>query len=191
MNTLSIARALDSRRHNASPLLVKSELLATIGSDGLSEALNNGWIVPDYESGYLAINTNLARLAELESACRCKKCGKKDCKCADTKEKQCAAAPASLRENWSGIGLSRPPTSLNGSSNFVPRSPTPSISSSEPQDKPRIGDDVTVADDGKSYVGKIASVSDDGRYRLSFAGDKPKMDREYNQNEVRSLNQNK
>lgn len=47
-----------------------------------------------------------------------------------------------------------------------------------------IGSDVAVVEGGKQYVGKVSRTLPDGRYEVSFAGDRPPVNRPYDKTEV-------
>jgi len=186
---IHVARKLHERRFRAAPVMTTGELLNLIGSDGLQEAMLNRWIVPDPDSGLLTLNTGGGKLLELESACRCK-CGKTDCACgAEGEAGQTYTMP--MREAFAGYGLERPPTASGGSGGAAPMLPrpqaaaTPTTPSDPKTTTPQIGDDVMVAEQDKTFTGKVASVAQDGRIRISFGSDKPTMNRDYGFNEVR------
>ena len=186
---INVARKLHERRFRASPVVTTGELLNLIGSEGMQEAMNNRWIVPEPDSGLLMLNFNGGKMLELESACRCA-CGKTDCACEATQEaSQTYTMP--MREAFAGFGLERPPTaSMQATAPPVtPRPPTnaPTQSSDPHTNAPQIGDDAMVAEQDKTYTGKVASISQDGRIRLSFGSDKPTMNRDYDFGEVRMV----
>lgn len=184
---ITVARKLHERRFRASPILTTGELLNLIGSDGVQEALLNRWVVPENESGMLMLNFNGGKLVELESACRCH-CGKLDCACSPEPIAE-SMSTMPMREAFAGFGLERPPTGgMTPTAPIMPRqqpAATPTASTVTQNAAPQIGDDAMVAEQDKTFTGKVASVSQDGRYRLSFGGEKPSMDRDYGFNELR------
>lgn len=190
MNATVLARKLNERRFRASPILTTGEIISMVGSDGLQEALNRRWVTPDQDTGFLTVNTNGGKLAELAEACKCKQCSKTDCKCEESSEEPPKNGIANaLREAWAGMGVG---AGSNGGGNppIMPRQ-APMASPTSPANPnanaPQIGDDVMVADEGQSFTGKVGSVGQDGRYRLNFAGTKPRMNREYSSNELRKV----
>lgn len=185
---ITVARKLHERRFRASPVVTTGEMLNLIGSDGVQEALQKRWIVPENESGMLMLNMNGGKLIELESACRCR-CGKMDCACnPEAVVESLSTMP--MREAFAGFGLERPPVgglTPTAPINMPRQQPaaTPTAATVRDQAAPQIGDEAMVAEQDKTFTGKVASVSQDGRYRLSFGSDKPSMDRDYGFNEVR------
>lgn len=184
---ISVARKLHERRFRASPIVTTGELLNLIGSDGVQEALLNRWIVPEESSGMLMLNMNGGKMVELESACRCH-CGSTTCECKEALgESVMTTMP--MREAFAGFGLERPPTGgMTPTAPIMPRQQpvaTPTSSTVTQNAAPQIGDEAMVAEQDKTFTGKVASISQDGRVRLSFGSDKPSMNRDYGFNEVR------
>lgn len=185
---IHVARKLHERRFRTSPVVTTGEMLNLIGSDGLQEALLNRWVVPENESGMLMLNMHGGKMIELENACRCR-CGSLDCACGpETIGESMTAMP--MREAFAGFGLERPPAAGNPTPTQAvmprpqqPMGPTAAVSA--PANSPQIGDEAMVTEQNKTFTGKVASVSQDGRYRLSFGSDKPSMDRDYGFNELR------
>jgi len=187
---INVARKLHERRFRAAPIVTTGELLNLIGSAGMQEALLNRWIVPEPDSGMLMLNSNGGKMLELENACRCK-CGKTDCACEPEVIESSSTMP--MREAFSGFGLERPPTAsmTPTAAPMMPRAATPATptTTSDPKaNAPQIGDEAMVAEQDKTFTGKVASISQDGRIRLSFGSEKPTMNRDYGFNEVRVLN---
>lgn len=194
MNTKT-ARKLYERRYRTSPVLTTGELLNAIGSDGIQEALQNRWLVPDVDTGFLTLNTDGGKLTELAEACRCTQCAATQCDCVE-QVAESASLAMPMREAFAGFGLTSP-RAYNGDTGAahgspmvtVPRTTAPAEPSSRPSQL-RTNDDVVVRDKDRDYVGKVASIGQDGRMRLRFDDDnKPDMDREYNPNEVKPLAQ--
>lgn len=179
---ISVARKLHERRFRPSPVMTTGELLNLIGSDGMQEALERRWLIPDQDTGYLTLNINGGKLVELESACVCA-CGKTDCACepADTK----AVLTMPMREAFAGFGVSRPstPTSDNGSTQPTPMTrvtdPTPTEQTPAQPKQFRVGDPAVVEQDNVTYQGEISGFESDGRVRLRWRGQRPPDDRAY------------
>lgn len=198
MNT-QVARKLHERRYRSSPVMTTGELLNLIGSDGIQEALLNRWIVPDPDTGFLTLNTGGGKLLELENACRCSKCSNMACDCVVEQETPVGQTMI-MRESFKGFGLTSPSTQSPTSPPVMPRPQTPTAPTSHvdtakaapqmlSQDRPpRIGDNVTVAEDNVAYVGTVGTVGTDGRYRINFGTEKPKMNRDYGPNEIQVIN---
>ena len=190
---INVARKLHERRYRSSPVMSTGELLNLVGSEGIHEALQNRWLVADTETGFLQLNTDGGKLQELEQACRCRKCSATACACVETVAESLSTAMP-MREAFAGFGLTSPrsysDTGAGGVTPMVttPRSAAPTDAPKAASQSSRTGDDVVVRDKDRDYVGKVASIGQDGRMRIRFDdNDKPEMDREYNSNEVRAL----
>lgn len=179
MNT-TIARKLNERRYRPNPVLTTGELLSMIGSDGVQEALNRRWLVPDNETGFLTLNMHGGKLVELENACRCV-CGKTDCACDIPDERPSTVMP--MREAFAGFGVSRPGTPTGGASQPTPMSrvpdPVPTQQTPAAPRQFRVGDPATVEQDNVAYQGEISGFEPDGRVRLRWKGQRPPSDRAY------------
>jgi hypothetical protein len=185
-----VARKLHERRFRPNPVMTTGELLNLIGSDGMQEALERRWLVPDQDTGFLMLNFNGGKLVELESACLCK-CGKTDCACGNVGEAgQTSTMPAAMREQYAaedfaGYGVTRPttPTSQHGSTQPAPMmrvpDPTPTEQVPQPPMNYRTGDPAEVMQDNITYQGEIAAFEPDGRVRLRWKGQRPPNDRPY------------
>lgn len=187
MNTTTLARFLNERRLRANPVVTTGELLSSIGSEGMQEALGKQWLVPDADTGFLMVNMNGGKLAEVEEACKCQTCKKPQCNC-ESQDKPVQATTAmasSMRETWAGAGIGRGSDSLSGGTTMAPRPQPVSPTTSPANMKYRVPDPVMVADDdGTPVVGTVSDVGEDGRYKLKFQDKKPRMDRFYNPGEL-------
>jgi hypothetical protein len=199
MNTTVVARKLNERRLRPNPVITTGEILSSIGSAGMQEAMERHWLVPDYDTGFMMVNMNAGKIAEVEEACKCPECKKPDCACESLGKDTLTPAvaremPHSMRESWGGFGIgarqSSPAPAAPTAPPIMPR-PAPASPTAAPAGAkaPQIGDDVLVAEQGKTFSGKVSTVGQDGRYRLSFGTDKPSMDREYGPNELRMVGQ--
>lgn len=163
--------------------MTTGELLNLIGNEGMKEALDRRWLVPDQDSGFLTLNMHGGKLLELENACLCA-CGKTDCSCAETVETASTVMPASMREAFAGFGVTRPgtPTGI-GAEQPAPMmrvpDPTPTQQVAEPPRQYRQGDPATVEQDNVTYQGEISGFEPDGRVRLRWRGQRPPNDRAY------------
>jgi hypothetical protein len=52
------------------------------------------------------------------------------------------------------------------------------------QEPVNVGSNVRIVQDGKTYVGRIDAVKSDGKYTISFGGERPPVDRTYDKTEV-------
>lgn len=202
MSTQQIAKFMIERRGRSMPIVTSGDVLSNIGSDGLQEALMRRWLVPSQDTGLLQINTDLARVQEMQEAA-----GKPD---AEVRIAESSSAAIVLDHahrtpifEISAPGTGRPGPTLARATPTTPppaapapaappqapASPTPAAgpSASGQAGNFGIGSDVTIAEEGRSYVGKIAARTPEGRYRLSFgAGSKPPVSRDYNPNEMQT-----
>lgn len=64
----------------------------------------------------------------------------------------------------------------------------PSTASNREQDYV-VGTDVVVAEEGKSYVGKVGKRNSDGTYELSFGATRPAINRRYRKEEMQQISQ--
>lgn len=175
------ARKLHERRFRPNPVMTTGELLALIGDDGLREALNSRFLVPDMDSGFLTLNLHGSKLAELESACRCGACGKTDCGCSPVAETgQVSTMP--MREAFAAFGVSRPgnPTDSTQPTPML-RTPDPTPTQQVPSNPKqyRVGDPAAVQQDNVTYKGEISSFEPDGRIRMRWSGQRPPNERSY------------
>lgn len=182
---IKVARKLHERRWRSSPVMTTGELLNLIGSEGIREALDRRWIVPDNDTGFLTLNIDGGKLAELESACVCA-CGKVECNCTALAESvQMTSMP--MRETFAAFGVTRPGITNSGGQNMqapmTPRSQTPTTPASTDTNTPRMGDPAVVEHGGQTYTGEISGFESDGRIRLRWKGSKPPEDRAYGPNE--------
>lgn len=193
MNTTALARILNERRLRASPVVTTGELITSIGSEGMQEALAKQWLVPDHETGYLMVNLNGGKIAEIGEACKCGTCGKPDCKCesANSLVDSSTAMPNHMREAWAGAGIGRGSDNMSGGNTVMPRPAPISPTTTPAPAKPGVTDPVMVVDDnGESVVGAVSDVEQDGRLRVKFGDHKPRMDRPYNPSELRPVQPN-
>lgn len=180
-----VARKLHERRFRPNPVMTTGELLNLIGSEGMQEALDRRWLVPDQDTGFLTLNLHGGKLIELESACRCA-CGKTDCSCEQMGESK-PSSTMPMREAFSGFGVGRPgsPTSSVGGGVTQPApmmrvpDPTPTEQVPPSPKQYRIGDPAMVEQDNVTYQGEISGFEPDGRVRLRWRGQRPPNERAY------------
>lgn len=192
---INVARKLHERRYRPNPVMTTGELLTMIGSDGMQEAIDKRWIVPDETTGFMMINHNGGKLLELEAACVCH-CGKTDCACQPQQVESIPLTSYTVRlvESFAGFGLPAPaPTGGEAPQRIAPAMPRPSASpTSQPPPQgtqPRSGDMVKVTDEGKEFEGEVSGFEPDGRIRLRWKGQRPIHDRPYGAGEYMVVNQ--
>ena len=144
----------------------------------------------------------------------CPTCKKSECKCKCKDGKcVCNCESALLRESAdlavhhanrtkmtlaeiATMGLGHLPDTASSPISGVGHQGTPqapqSISKPDPAEPNRpqsltIGTDVRIVQDGKTYVGKVSQVKPDGKMQISFGGEKPAAERDYDKSEVTPL----
>jgi hypothetical protein len=87
-----IAKTLLDRCNSMSPIVMQGEMLNALGSDGLQEALNLRWLVPDNDTGYLYVSQDMSKVIEMreavENAPKEEKEGEKEDKDEEDKKKE-------------------------------------------------------------------------------------------------------
>jgi hypothetical protein len=178
MNTQEIANALWTRRQQ-NPIVMQGELQAQLGGEGFAEAVANRWVVPDYDTGGLTVTLNAAQAQSLEAAAKA------------THESVSESHDLALRHSGRTLmEINAPGLGPNSGGAAMPRPPapaTPTTPITQQTKRPQIGDDVMVAEQGKSFTGKVQTMKPDGRYVLSFGNTKPPMDRDYGPDELRMV----
>ncbi len=211
MNSHEIAKVIVTRQNRMSQAIMPGELQSDIGAEAMQEALNNRWIVPDVETGFLHVTTDFGTLAEIRKLAE-----EQEIIEAEARAK---GAPAPIQESvvettgypWQthafheslgthmqrrhsiseiaapGTGNAAPPpsTSSRPVTPMAPASHAPPPSPSNPSSGADIGDDVMVTENGKTFTGKIHSRDSGGNYQLTFGDQKPMANRPYKSNEVR------
>lgn len=188
MSTQQIAQFMIERRSRSMPIVTSGEVLGAIGSDGLQEALTRRWIVPSPETGLLQVNTDLARVSEMVTAAGITESVPQIVENASTAFATSHAHRPLMEIAAPGTGKPAP-TLSNATTASTPTAPTaptaPTSAPRTPSSDLNIGADVTIAEEGKTYTGKVAGRTADGRYRVSFgAAGKPPVNREYTPDEM-------
>ena len=172
-------------------LMVPGALTAEIGNEALREALNLGWLRPSEDTGLLMLTDQQSQLHEMRAL-------------AEAPEQEAVAQPQAesasrafamnhssrLREAF-GTGL------FNGQSGGAPGSgqpergitgPTPPLQMNRTGSEYNVGEDVIVAEEGKSYQAKVQSKNPDGTYKLTFGPNRPtKQDRMFRREEMQRI----
>jgi hypothetical protein len=187
MSTQKIAQFVLERSRRAVPLIQTGEALQAIGSDGLKEALDKRWLVTDHDSYWLRTTLDHTRLQEVHAAA-----ATPDAE-AQVHESQTARIVLE-HANRPVFEISAPGTGKPGpaltSAPAAPPTPTSPPASQQPMGSGApaktlgIGSDVTVAENGRSYTGKVSGRTPEGRYRLNFGGERPASVRDYAPDEM-------
>lgn len=207
----------DIRTTQMSPFIQPGVITELLGSDGYRTALERRWIVaePD-DSGLVHITNDMTKAEEIKAMAetcikngadqckkpspeekstpeKCPKCGEmeSDCECDvnETRRIVTGHAHRPLYE-WAAPGMGGSSTPASTTPAAPSSAPAPSAATSQagrPAKPPGIGDDVMVTEDGQLYQGKIQSVGNDGNYVISFGSKKPRQNKAYTANEVRTI----
>jgi hypothetical protein len=62
-----IAKAILERRNRMTHVIMPGEINAEIGPDGVREALDQRWLVPDTDSGFLCATNDLGKIEEMRA----------------------------------------------------------------------------------------------------------------------------
>jgi len=188
MEKQQIAKVLLDRR-SLNPVVMQGELNAKLGSDGMAEALRLRWVQPDYDTGHLQITNHQSTVNELrklaqESADpgpgRLPATGSHDAAVSHSNRRLNEIASPATGKPAPSIAAEQPPAQPSS-----PTPPPPTAPGAPKEGQATIGDNVMVAEDGKTYQGKVQSLKPNGSYVVSFGNEKPIRPRDYKQEEVR------
>jgi hypothetical protein len=204
MKTLKeIATIILERRQRMNPTVMQGEMSTVLGEDGLQEALNRRWLVPNYESGYLQVANHGSVVEDMQAIAalpdptpEADNLGESRNVCQQHAIRGRAdIMEASVLSEIAAPATGRPsPGFVQASASSTPTAPAAPAPAAPAPAAPgavagnAVGEDVSVVQDGKTYQGKIASVNN-GRYKLSFAGPARPQDRDYAQNEINRVAQ--
>lgn len=184
MTKNEIAKVILERRARMTHVIVPGEINAVLGPDGVAEALQSRWLVPDTDSGYLCVTNDPSKVDEMM-------------KLVDTKpEDALKAAPILVTDSHN---LSLLHTNRRHAIHEVAApgtgAPAPGLSTiSQPQPPPQqmaapapqaaaapapapqggqmgVGMPVTVARQGITANGVIEKLMPDGRYSVGYPAD--------------------
>lgn len=182
MSQKTIASAL-LRFANTTSLMMPGALIAEIGHDALREALSLGWLRPSEDTGLLMLTDQQSQLNTL-----------REIAAAPEQETAVAAQPESASRAFAmnhsrrlhetlGLGADTSASGgapgsgqpQHGTTMQTPTSPPPppNPAPSKPGQNYIVGEDVVVADEGKTYQAKVQKTNPDGTYVLSFGANKP------------------
>lgn len=212
MKTADIAKTIIERRMRMSPIVYQAEMLEALGSDGLKEALDRRWLIPNYESGYLQITNDESLVASMHQAVtenenekdeegkedsdmekkeRTRAQGEHDRAkadaCDDGPMEESALRTAIANHANRRIGEDMYGGSFMGApaSTAKPSATPPSAPAGTPARNGRdVGSDVTVVENGHTFQGKVSAKTDDGKYKVSFSGQRPAQERDYEETEL-------
>jgi hypothetical protein len=191
--TQEIAQTILDRRNRMNPVIMNGEMIASLGAEGMQEALQRRWLVPDTDTGHLQVSNDLAAVEELRTAAGTPALKQVESVVVDaTHNIALSHAHRNIDE------LLAPGTGHDNSAPFRPRTPNSPVASPAAPAAPAaaaapgaapaaagIGDEVLVAEGGKTYMGTIGAVGNDGKFKLTFGMEKPPMTRDYSPNEFK------
>lgn len=174
--------------------MVPGAITAEIGSEAVQDALSRGWVRPDTDTGFLCLTDQQSQLIEMRELA-----GQPEPEA--KKQETVESASRSFVMNHSvrnvteafGVGLASGTSGIGAPGSGQTRGVAPVQTPTSPQaNKPGqdyiVGEDVMIADEGKSYQAKIQSKNPDGTYRLTFGPNRPtKQDRMFRREEMQRI----
>ena len=159
-----IAETILNRRNSLSSGSIEADLKSKLSFAELQEAMRRNWVSVDPDFGTLSVSNLPSRLAELRVAAESNETGK-----APVQESGHKHTPG--RELMDGFLAASRPVYSNW------------ISESDQEDH-KIGDKVTVGQDGETFEGTISEKNANGEYKISFGDKKPKAEKTYKATEI-------
>ena len=162
-------------------LMIPGPLTATLGSEAVQDALTRGWIRPDPETGFLMLTDQQTQINDMRELAAS----------VETEVKPEAAVESASRSfvmnhsrrlhetlglggDTSGSGGAPGSGQPQGQPAAQPQQQqTPTSPAARPGQDYMVGEDVMVADEGKSYQAKVQKANPDGTYVLSFGPNRP------------------
>lgn len=169
INEAEIAYKLLGFQSSTSSVLMAGELQEALGSDGYGYALERGWIRPDYDQGMILINETFECLLEL----------REKAKGYTNKPIKVTESEAKVKNVYRMFSTLVDPSSITESS--VMRDTRSLV-----EDKYEVGEEVLIADDGKTLKGVVKTLNPDGTFELSFPENaKPRTTKPYKSDELK------
>lgn len=192
--TKEIAQIVLERRARMNPTVMQGEMQTVLGEEGLSEAINRRWLIPDYESGYLQVSNLDRAVNEMQEHAAMPDPTPEPDRLGESRAVSVMHAVRNAPTIMEANVLSEiaAPATGGKAPGFasVPPPATPTSAAPAPNarnDSYNIGDDVAVVENGRTYQGKV-QVSNGGRFKVSFGGGERPADRDYAPNELRRVN---
>ena len=187
MNAQTIAKTLLERQQRINPMILPGQLLKDIGAEGVQEALNRRWLVPDTFTGCLLVSTDAAKVQEMRQAAATESADlvppSNKIKVTETHD---LAYRHAMRPAQPINELMAPGTGSDKSAPVTFQQPKTNSPTSAPDSaNPGVGDEVTVVENGKAYTGTVSAAQKNGLYSVSFGAEKPSMTRDYKPNEIK------
>lgn len=175
-------------------LMVPGVLTAAIGGEAVQDAFNRGWIQPDHDTGFLRLSEQASKIQEMEAFAEAKEESPKQQESKqDPNSRGIALRHAGRLNETYGIGMGATTSGSMGSGQPErPATPEPRTPMETPPNRPgqdyMVGEDVVIADEGKSYQAKVAAKNQDGTYKLTFGPNRPvTQDRAFRREEMQRV----
>ncbi len=161
-------------------LLIPGALTAALGGEAVQDALNRGWIRPDTETGFLCLTDQQSQINELRDLAASVEPESRPAVAAESSSRSFVMHhSARLHETLglggdvSGTGGAPGSGQPQGQPATPPPQQTPTSSSPPSAATNFVGQDVVIANEGKSYQAKIKALNKDGTCELSFGPNRP------------------
>ena len=184
--TQEIAQTILTQRNSMNPVILPGLMHAQLGAEGMQEALQRRWLVPNMETGNLQVSIDLNVVEEIRNVAAQAPAKQEE---AHVSEAHSISLAHAHRERDPINELMAPGTGHDNSAPFKAQTPatptTPVAPTAGAQAAPGVGDTATVAEAGKTFTGVIGSVGHDGTYQLTFGNERPPVNRSYKPTELK------
>lgn len=189
-----IAAIILERRSRATHVIMPGDLAEQLGGEAVAVAIKNRWVVPDYEGGWLKVNSDVNVVQRMEEIAATAPQVVKESVQAPNGSREFAmghskrsiqefAAPGSGQDDKPAAPPVQQPMQSTNQPLPAPTTPAPAAQPGEH----KVGDTVMVAQEGKSYQGVVQAKNTDGTYALSFGQQRPAQTRFYRKEELQGL----
>jgi len=204
MNAKQLATAILQYR-NSSSLVIPGTMRADVGPEAMQDALDRRWVEPDHDSGYLKLSSQQSKIEEMralaEGKCEtcscdpckcCEKCCKHPCVC-DKSESQDSRPFMTAHLARHQVEAFNAPAAYGSGQPQKPVGPVvqpaaqPASAGPNRSEDPMVGEDVVIADEGRSYSAKVSEKNPDGTFKLSFGPNRPARERTFRKEEIQRV----
>ena len=177
-------------------LMLPGLLTAAIGNEGVQEALNRNWVRPDTETGFLCLTDHQGHINDMRELAATEEVPvPAPGPAVESASHRYVMSHANRLHEAFGLGPTDGSSGAFGTGQpaagnvTAPVNQTPtSASPAKPGQDYMVGEDVMVADEGKSYQAKVKSANPDGTYSLSFGPNRPPtQDRMFRKEEMQKI----
>lgn len=161
MSLKQVAETILGRRNGLTLAVNDHELKERLGHSGLTEALRRHWLEADEETGHLTMTRQMAKLDEMRQV-------------AQLPEAAAEPAKSTACSGRDFLDLHRQSLGVSACENLT-----------EADEDAEVGDEVVVADSGKSYQATVQAKKPDGKLVLSFGAAKPSASKDYAKGEYK------